>query len=139
MSPTPPHQSFHSPSTQLQLAEREWLQKYTDLKLEHIAELSAVKERELATALDLRNQEINRRLLDLNNENQRIEKIQNTCVNRDIYDGAMQRMLDKIDLLNTWKATQEGKASQTSVVWALVFSAGSLILGIVSVIEAMTK
>lgn len=76
--------------------------------------------RSMNKALKLQRPETDRRLNELNHENERIKEVQKDSIPREVFDRTINSMnlksdermkdvLDKIEILTAWKTKQEGR------------------------------
>lgn len=70
------------------------------------------KFRSLSEALQLQAKEYKRRLRDLNGEAGRLRSMQSEYIPREVFDRTVNELREKLAVLTTWKANQEGKQSR---------------------------
>lgn len=60
-------------------------------------------------ALKLQRPEYERRLEGLNHENDRIKEVQKDSIPREVFDRTIVNIMERIEILTTWKTKQEGR------------------------------
>ena len=118
------------------------LKELTNFRFCKVDRLQEEREKSSATALQLQAQEYERRLEGLNGEADRINKILQACVNKDLYEAHHQELERRVNKLAEDLSTIQGKASQSSVdrvnTVALVGIAIGAISLLVNIIERLT-
>jgi hypothetical protein len=87
--------------------------------------------------LVLQAKEYERRLLDLNHENDRIKEIQKQCVLREVHDRDIASVNEKTQINTDYINTIKGKGTGMNSLWVIGVAAVLILCSIVSVIIAV--
>jgi hypothetical protein len=105
-----------------------------EIKLESLKELIETRLESMEEAKELQAVEYARRLELLNNEAERLRCMQSTYLPREVFDVKTTEISSKLDELRLFRASLEGKASQTSVFVAWGFAILGIIIGILGLV-----
>jgi hypothetical protein len=107
------------------------LKELAMLRMDKIEEIEAEHEKAYQMALNLQAKEYERRLDFLNGEAHRLTVMQETYLLRTLYESEHEALCKRVETLENYRSSMEGKASQSSVSIGYAISAVTLIVAII--------
>ena len=115
------------------------LKEYVQDILRSESELRKAQLESTERALALAKTEIDRRLHEMNNLRDQINMERGTFVDKTWFERLQKLTIDRMDILDNWKSTMEGKMQSRMVVFGVLVTIFNLIISAVAVFIALHR